>query len=245
MQISLNLTNPINIKTNKLNTNSQNRNTNISANITKSIQPTPTFCGYKSIIIANSKRTILRTEDLKQMFSDIFNLIDKNADIKKTDYFYTIKDLFKQKGLRATLAQLGDPNQKGALGKFVADAREYDLTLASDNSKPIFFIHSNGPYGLLNTLADTKTAQRQIILHFQDPSNQYQLGFSLTKNGEFELRKCNDTYNSYTSYHKTGNRKKETIQNHLGNPDTTYYNKDGSKSFFKNLLFGGEATPIY
>lgn len=242
MQVSLNLTTSTNI--NSYNSINMPINNKYKTNTFYTPKPNTSFKGYNNLIVANSKRTILKTDDLTQVFSKLFESIENNPQIKKTEYFDILKDLLKNNGLKTTLSKLGNPNQKGELGKFIKYVNEYTLTLASDNSRPVFIIHSNGPHSLIDALTNSKTAKKQVILYFQDIKKEYQMGFSLDKNGNFELRKLNDNYYSYTNYHPSGNRRKEVIQHHGGNPDTTYYNKDGSKSFFKNWFFGGEATPV-
>ena len=75
-----------------------------------------------------------------------------------------------------------------------------------------------------------------------NPKNDHSIQCGLNKKGELEVWQNNDNEVVITTYHLTTGNKKCVVEHPKGgNPETTYYNADGTKSFFKNLLWGGVA----
>ena len=113
-----------NIKTHNVSVQKQNHSNNLQ-------QDTIQFKGLNTALKKGVNANVKRVPELKQIFTDLFNAVDTNPEIQKTNHYETISNLIKENGFFRTLTQLCDPNPKGKIRTLVELADESPITLAT------------------------------------------------------------------------------------------------------------------
>lgn len=193
----------------------------------------PSFKGYEKEL-QKAVRTILKNDNLaEETFTCLIKEVTTSPDMIKSSEYYEIKDLYDRRGFRGLLYELWKSKPIESLKKFLNNDT---VVLASDNKKPLFeIIHFEG-------LGFSKNAPNDVKVAFLNPKNKTSIQYGLNKKGELEIWQTGEGQTVITEFHLTsGNRKKVVEQWINCPPETTYYNADGSKSFWKNLFRGGPA----
>lgn len=198
---------------------------------------------YNEILGEIVNRTFLNDIDIEKTFSKLLNTISTNDKITKLKEFYFIEKLEREKGFRGMMRELNSANPKSEARKFL-NIMSTNNTLAEQDNKPVLQLFDCGPQGFINCITDNPNSQRKVELMFMIPSDKpLSASVNLNSKGEYCLNQSRDCLNLYTCfYSSTGNRRFTILQSAGGEPDKTYFNKDGSKAFFKNWFFGGTPT---
>ena len=208
---------------------------------------TTSFTGYKESLLKMSERNFDNVSKLKEGFHELLNLVTKDTEIKKTDNFQIIKTAYEKDGLRELLRNLWLHNSDNPVGKFsnkLLEEPNETLVLATKNEKPVLTIKNWGPFKLWDALSDNRKCPRDVRIQFTDKNKTMATEFTLDKKGNYVTHhSANEQYIFSSYYESTGLKKQETIHPSIGHPETTYYNEDGSKAFFKNWFYGGPAIP--
>jgi hypothetical protein len=191
------------------------------------------FKGYDKVLRQATKSFLLKDNQVESTFANLFREVLSSDNINKTQGFYDVEDVYYSHGFRGLLYELWKANPIEKLSKYL---KHGTINLATQDDKPIFQLVHFDKFGF------SKHSPNDVKLVFTDPKEKYSIQYGLNEKGELDIWQTNDDQTVITRYHiSTGNRKCEVFQPKDGNPETTYYNKDGSKAFFKNLFRGGVA----
>lgn len=198
---------------------------------------------YNEILGEVVNRSFLNDIDIEKTFSKLLNTISTNDNITKLKEFYFIEKLEKEKGFRGMMRELNSADPKSEARKFL-NIMSKNNTLAKQDDKPVLQVLDWGPRGFVNYMTDNPNSPRKVELMFMIPENKpLSASVNLNSKGEYCLNQSRDCLNVYTCfYSSTGNRRFTILQSIGGEPDKTYFNKDGSMAFFKNWFFGGTPT---
>ena len=193
----------------------------------------PAFKGFERTLQQAVKNVLENDIEVEKTFSNLFKEIICGENITKTSEYYGIEDVYNKNGFRSLLYELWKSNPQPNLKKYLQNDV---IDLAKKGDKPVFQLVHLYKFGF------SKNAPNDVKLVFMNPKNETSIEYSLNKKGELHVWQTDDTKSVITTYHLTSGNKKCTVEQHYNcNPETTYYNKDGSKAFFKNLLWGGVA----
>ena len=196
-----------------------------------------TFTGaFKSFSHENS---------FEKPFDELLQIIINSNKYTKSEHFNDFLEVYNKKGLYGTLRTLWQATPIEKIAKTVSKHPQETLILAKTNNQSVLEIFNWGKHGFFNSIFETKSAPNDVRLLFS--KNKTTLEFSLDKKGDLTVsRNVGDNFYTTTYYKETGTKKSETVQYGSFKPETTYYNKDGSKAFWKNFIYGGTPTePIY
>jgi hypothetical protein len=198
---------------------------------------------FKSDLLSSILPDVKTENQAETMFFELFNRIREDSTIIKTPEFHVIDEVVQKKGFRGLLHGFWS-TMDANLFKIARKAEQEELVLAKFDNKPIFQIYNLGNYGYFNS----EFAQKDVKLFFSEGAkpSKINLEFGMDKDGNVTLfQSLRDVY-TYTVFHReTGFRKMLTTQSGQGFQETTYYKKNGEKSFWKNFFQGGVAIPNY
>ncbi len=203
------------------------------------------FTGINDIIIKGAATTFNKDSELEKVFIQLMNEIKTDSKIIKFPDFIEIIKIFDQSGFRGVMNELWKANPTTQIMELVNKSEKDRLILATRNNKPIVELYNLGKHGFWNAITDSQEAPRDMRLCFGN--NKTYMHFYLDKKGDCSLCQSIGDTTTYSAYYaSTGNKKFETRHCESCAPETTYYNKDGTKAFFKNWFFGGPAiAPVY
>lgn len=196
----------------------------------------PTFNGYYEVMREGAKTSVKNLEHAQRLFGDLMTEIDQDVQMTKTPFFNVIKTIFDKKGLKGLFGILTKPADQ------YAHTEGLLLKVKEDNVVPI--VVNRGHVLDITSFSDKP---HDIHLGFSAGIRKGFIEFSSDKKGNiFVERGYGDNYNYTGFYADTGTKKVEVESYAGGLLERTYYNKDGSKPFFKNWFLGGVAVePIY
>lgn len=190
------------------------------------------FNGYHDVIGKAMRTPVKDTKNAQEVFTDLINEIHNDKSINKTNFFKTVYDLFKQNGLIGLFSELKKaPNKDSYTECMLEYARKNNvLPLAKDENEIFDIVSYSGS-------AD------DIHLGFLAGKEKGGIEFYTDKKGDLFVEQTHDRNFLNTGFYSdTGTKKVEVTSYAGGKPDKTFYNKDGSKPFFKNWFLGG--TPV-
>lgn len=125
---------------------------------------------------------------------------------------------------------------------------------------PVIKLGNLGKHGFFNSLFEKETAPNDIRLLFSNCnaidanpitlkndrdfiSKMNSVELYLDKKGDLTVEQQHGETNVITHFHSLTGHKKLVIESYGdGKPESTYYNKDGTKAFWKNFFYGGVPT---
>lgn len=189
------------------------------------------FKGDKNVFKDSALTELFCEADAEAKFKEMMDYVI-NSDCKKSEEFDKMKNFYLKNGFRGLLQNLWNQNQNGSLDNLI-DYESLTLAQASEN-KPLIQIYYLGKFDI------SKDSPNEVQIVFSDPEDKNSIFFGLNRNCELEVTQKSEYASKYTKFHlPTGNRKCTVERPTGGNIETTYYNKDGQRSFWKNFLFGG------
>ena len=225
-----------------------NNTTNITLNKTcapKSIQAlqnakdSVSFCGYGTVI-KKVATTIYKTDsEVENAFIKLFNTIKEDNTIYKTPHFDSLDEIYQKGGFRGMLNEIWKTNPQDTAKKLLKASEDKNIILATKNDEPILELVNWGKFGF------SKNNPNETKIAFWDGKQDNMVEFCLNKKGECTLSQTYGDSVLYTEYYSTGNRKVQTHQFGSCMPERTFYNKDGSKAFWKNFFRGGVIPPLW
>lgn len=191
------------------------------------------FKGYENVIKNSVENEFKNEINAEAAFAEIMNSI-MESDYTQSEGFNTLKNTYYKQGFRGLLFELWKSEQKDEL-RGIANCE--GLSLVEDKKgKPVLSIYNLGKFDF------SYTSPNNVKIVIADPNSKNIIDFGLNRKCELEVNQSNGNQTRYTKFHlTTGNRKCVVEQSVGGNPETTFYNKDGSKSFWANLFRGGVA----
>lgn len=192
----------------------------------------PNFTGYYDVVLNGTKDSVKNIDNVEYLFGELIKEIDKDVFINKSAFFEKIKQIFKVGGLKGIFETLKKTSNNDILiDKVVKKAKNQGVVPIADSHGSIMDIISYGGN------------EKDIRLGFSAGLKKGNIEFYVDKKGDlFMDRSYGKKFVSTGFYSDTGTKKVEVTSYAGGKPDKIYYNKDGSKPFFKNWLLGG--TPV-
>lgn len=237
------------ISASNINTNSQK---SINKPEFKYVQKADSFqpsfgSGYKLILESIASVNYSKDKKVEEAFGILFHELINEPQILEKAGFIEIVDVYKKGGFRGLMQELWVANPEAKIKKIVEKAEFEPQTLVLKDEIPILEIMSFGRQGFWNTLFNRKNAPRDTRLLFSTPDKRFLMEFGMDKHGECAICQKRPGETVFTTFHNsTGNRKSITRQPHgTGNPETFYYNPDGSDNEFKNHIQGGSIINIW
>ena len=193
----------------------------------------PSVKNYDNAIKQAVKFVYKNDSEAEKNFRELITSFGDVLKFEKTLKSYDVFSIYSQRGFRGLLYEFwkSEPIQpvKNFLNGDVTD-------LVKQDGKPVFqIVHFKG-------LLESKKSPNNVKFVFINPKNDTSVQFGLNSKGELDVCQTDTDKTVITKFHLvSGNRKCVVEQQKDSNPETTYYNMDGSKSFFKNLFRGGVA----
>ena len=204
------------------------------------------FTGYASSLEAMAKAKLNRESHVENYFSKIADAIWADKSIAKSPILFEMHDMYKKRGLRGILLEFWKAYPSKEFKDIVAKSEENQvLKLAVKDNESIVKLVNWGRHGFWNGIFNNQEAPRDIRVVFANKKNSVEL--YVDKKGDLAVEQLHDKYHIFTCFHALTGHKKMTAEYYSeGKPYYTYYNKDGSKSFWKNFFNGGTPVePIY
>ena len=194
------------------------------------------FTGYTEALKFEAKSPVKTLKNAEGLFGELINEISMDAQITKTPFFATIKNIFEERGLKGLFGILGKSTDSNiSVENLIKKVREENAVSVAKEKGSILDIVSYG------------SKPHDVHVGFSAGLRKNYIEFYTNKKGDiFVEQTSGNDYINTGFYSDTGTKKLEIESYAGGKPDKTYYNKDGSKPFFKNWLFGGTPVePIY
>lgn len=203
------------------------------------------FKGLNTVLQKGIKTEVKRVPELKKVFGDLFEAVENNNNITKTEHYKTMTQMIKDEGFFRTLVNLCAQDPQNEIKTLVTLAEEKPLILAKQNEKPVFILDFAQTYKLSDNYENRVNAKKQMVISFRNEDQTKEISFCLDKNSNFILDQTDTDFSRRTNFRYNGNREKVVEQLTGGNQCRTFYNENGSESFWKNLFFGGPTIPTY
>jgi len=202
------------------------------------------FTGYQETLAKYAGKSFEDSVKLKAGFMDIFNSLTKENDLWEAAAFQYIKGAYLNNGLTGFLKKLMYAPTGNKLSDFVPK-EVGSWALLKKNGNPLFSIYNGGALTYMDILRNPRKIPGYMAVRYSSPDGKDIMEFHMNKKSGIELRSIRDNIDVWAEYYPEGKLKQETVFYDIYAPETTYYNKDGSKAFWKNFLYGGVATPMY
>lgn len=197
---------------------------------------TPNFQGYSEVLREGARTSVKSLKQAENLFGDLIGEINQDVMITKSPFFGAIKDIFTGRGLKGLFAVLGSSTDSSIMvDELIQSVRKENLVSIAKQRSSIFDVTCYGkkPY--------------DVHLGFGAGLKKSYIEFYTNKKGDiFVDRTYGNNFVSTGFYPDSGTKKVEIEAYGNSSAERTFYNKDGSKPFFKNWFLGGTAVePIY
>ncbi|MBQ8459164.1 hypothetical protein IJ541_03565 [bacterium] len=196
----------------------------------------PSFCGYEKVLEETVSMAFTKDYQVEKSFEKLIKELIARTDLKRAPAYYDIISVYTERGFMGLLNELWKAYPQEKIAK-ILDGKEYKaINLVTDPEGIGFELFHFGKFG---SSADNPN---DIKVIFRDLKKKSAMEYSLNKKGELEICQTSSDRTLTTGFHlSTGNKRFEVFQPRNGNPETTYYNKNGEESFWKNFFWGGTA----
>ena len=197
--------------------------------------------GYQKALKEAVNTTFLRDIDVERAINKIFKSLNDDTTITKLKSFDFISDTYQKKGLRGLLRELWTPNPQPETKAFLHSISNEVAPLVNKTNDSIIDIYNYGPQGFWDCIRQKENSKRTVELIFSSADKDgLGLTVKLNNKGGLAVSQYRKDKMVFTEYHpSTGNHACEIVNPKYTPPYTTYYNKNGTKAFFKNLFYGG------
>ena len=164
-------------------------------------------------------------------FEILFNALKNASRMNKHQDFELLADLFSKTNVYEFFRTLATAKQDSAIGKMVSKAADEAIVLFGTKEAPFL--------DMFNWGFRKSNGTNDVVLTFYgiDKSN---IEFGLNKKGGWKISQYDGANSIITEFYKdTGTAEKITVQYKDYAPESTFYDKDGKKPFWKNFLRGG------
>ena len=189
----------------------------------------PHFDGSYEVIVSKLKSPVTNYKQAQDVFGKLICEMGQDNTIRKTNFFDTIQTLFDEKGLKGLFSSLKNIGKK-------------------DNTYTGCMMHYVRENGILNLAKDEKGSLSLVNLSGNPQDIRFGFSAGPTVGGfEFYTDRQGDLFVEQirpgnilsTGFYSDTGTKKIVLKTNGFETERTYYNKDGSKPFFKNLFLGG------
>ena len=190
------------------------------------------FTGYYDILRETAKTPVKDLKHAQGIFNGLISGIETDNTIVKNQFFDAVKNLCNNTALKDIFNKLiKSEKENSAISYIMKSLRDFRIvSVANDNSSVLDIISLSGK-------------SNDIRIGFGAGKRKGYIEFYTDKKGDvFVDRSYGKSFYSRGFYTETGTKKVDISIYEGGSPEKTYYNKDGSKPFFKNLFLGGTPT---
>ena len=215
----------------------------------------PSFGNYARVLTEAANGSYKTERQVGEAFDKIYKALKKEGrfsimpgtGVDFSREFSYIDEIYNKSGYRGVRRELWKAFPDYKISNLMRKANDDPVTLAKRKSdgKPLITLINYGKHGFWNSIFNNKSATNNYELHFEHPDINKFISFGLDKDGGLKISQCKSTEIVHTRYHaSTGYKKSETRQGY-GQPDTTYFNKDGSVDETKTFFVGGNPPIVY
>ena len=205
------------------------------------------FGNLQTSITEYADKNIKVLNELEQSFNTLMKELISDSGIEKNKYFSYFANMFKESGYRGLLENLRMPKSTPEINTLVEKSAQEGLVLAKSGDEPVLTLFNWGKHGFWQS-SDSTRDMRILFSNMEKlEDKQAIIEYTIDKDGYYIIaQRVGKNYRETAFYSTTGNKRYDVYCYDGGKPDITYYNKDGSKSFWENWLHGGtQAEPIY
>ncbi|MBR1425414.1 hypothetical protein IJ579_07630 [bacterium] len=197
----------------------------------------PSFKGYEQTLIRSVRKEFKKDFEVEECFKNLLRELIEKENILRIQEFNEILKIYKDSGFKGLLEKFWKSRQPDYVEK-ILNKIDYgnEMKLVTFNEAPLFEMVNFGKQGF------RESSPNDIRFIFRTCDQNIAMEFGLGRNGQLKISQSDLGCGrfEFSEFHvSSGNKKVKTVQYAGGNPETTYYNKDGSKSFLRNLLSGG------
>lgn len=227
-----------------------------------------TAFNYDTALKNMTKAKLFRESTVESYFKILMNNISEDGRIIQTPMFQALKNIYQKKGLRSMLLELWNPYPSAEINDIVGRfGEDFTMTLGVKRTKnvlsifgedvrysaeePVIELLNWGKHGFWNNILNRKEAPNDIRLLFSNGAKtapkRKAVELCVNKKGDLMVSQQNNEYEVITTYYPLTGHRKSTVETYGEcSPYRVYYNKDGTKAFWKNILSGGvQIEPIY
>ena len=220
------------IYSNKISKTYRNTTTN-AKNISSDIFQ-PNFNGYNKLLNEAVSMNFTKDYQVEKSFESLIKELVSRTDLKRESAYYDIVSIYTERGFMGLLNELWKAYPQDRVAKMLNAKMYKPIELINNQSGISFELFHAGRFNY------TIDSPKNIKVIFRDLNEKLAMEYSLNKHGELEICQTSPNRTVTTGFHlSTGNRKFEVFQPRNGNPETTYFNKNGEESFWKNFFLGG------
>ena len=198
---------------------------------------------YSESLTALASKNYNNFSEAEMVFGKMLETIMNDLSINKSPFFDNIYSLYKQIGLKDLFNLLTSPRSIKPIESIIKRSEELDsVVLAKSSEEPIFQLYNLGRKGFFQNEKNPRDIRLCFVKEKKSSPHSYLEYRTDKKNDLFLDQTYGKSYISTGFYSSNGAKKVETDIYDGGKPDTTFYNPDGTKPFFKNWFFGGTPT---
>lgn len=192
----------------------------------------PSFNGYYEVMREGAKNSIKSLHEADLLFWDLIGEIDKDSKMIKEPIFNGLKKVIINDGLKGLFETITKkPGRYLMIDDMLELLKKEDVISVVRQKGHVLDITSYG------------RKPHDVRIGFSAGLRKGFIEFYTNKKGDiFVDRTYGDNFVSTGFYHDTGTKKVEVEAYGSSSPERTYYNKDGTKPFFKNWFLGGPAV---
>ena len=197
---------------------------------------TPSFNGYYEVLREGARSSVKNLNEADILIGNLIEEIEKDSNIAKEPFFYGIKKILVNDGLKGLFETITKkPGRYLIIEDILELAKKEDIIPIAKQRGRVLDITSYG------------SKPHDVHLDFAAGLRKGFIEFYTNKKGDiFVDRTYGDNFVSTGFYSDAGTKKVEVVAYGSTSPERTYYNKDGTKPFFKNWILGGTPVePIY
>ncbi len=169
-------------------------------------------------------------------FKELFSSATKTPNLKNKRAAYFFFEQMEKIGVYlmfSEMAHYSTSKRPGVSKEYASQAYNDKVTLVTDaNDKPIM-TYTSSDISLFSSDLD----KQKPMVRFNDPDGIRYIEFSYDKNGNLSIdRLYSESRAQELLFYYGGGIKMKNDYNPFESSDITYYNRDGSKAFWKNLF---------
>ncbi len=199
------------------------------------------FCGYSKVLSTVASSMYKNDTEVENAFAKLFKSLKEDKTISKIfPKFDAMDEIYENGGFRGLLNEIWKTNPQEITKNLLKGSETDNVVLASKGEKPVLELVNWGKFGF------SQNNPNNVMISFSDGKSRNVVEFCLNKKGDCTISQQNGEAMHYTEYYQsTGNRKFQTYQFSDCMPERTFFNKDGSKAFWKNFFRGGTVPPVW
>lgn len=194
----------------------------------------PSFGNYKEVFAKAMTQSVRSHDELCTLFSRLFKVAQDNAAFTSAccKFFAGIIANASVYTLFTSLHNYENSSAPEKCKEYIKNASEHSEILARDKSGKELVTYDTTDMKYTST---NYTAQKPAI-RFKSLLDRSFIEFTMDKHGDLVLDRFTEDGGKIEHFYYKGGLKKEGTYEQYKSADNIYYNKDGSKAFWRNLF---------